>query len=388
MSHDLDTPSPSPRGKRERELEKRDGIAPLPTKRPGPRRSATTGSRPRVGSSQQLAPIPYLGPTPESSSFLAPPALSLTSPTPEASPTAVNPANNSILQHQKAATEGSAPQMQKSSSGGKRKADEAGVEGEITPPKDQHSRSTTFAVGPRPHRASERSSSSHAPSSYYRKRAKLSTESQNRPGSSGRAESSTAANTGSWSSRGSNSNAFTNIVGSPSGSSNHHHSRPSSTTPQQRPASRRSLSQLSLPISALVSPHAPSVSRSSTFHMRDPRKPAPIQSTPWSLSFPVSDGEHRALDFRGWVDRGGSPLHAWFFFVGFVVFPLWWVAAILRVRQTRTIGGGEAEKGAVVLDDPQLEHDAHSWRTRCRIMAGVSLVTYIPFIVLVAIFAR
>ena len=31
--------------------------------------------------------------------------------------------------------------------------------------------------------------------------------------------------------------------------------------------------------------------------------------------------------------------------------------------------------------------DAKSWRRRCRIMAGVSFITYIPFIVLVAIFA-
>lgn len=31
--------------------------------------------------------------------------------------------------------------------------------------------------------------------------------------------------------------------------------------------------------------------------------------------------------------------------------------------------------------------DAKSWRTRCRVMAGVSLLTYVPFIVLVVIFA-
>ena len=31
--------------------------------------------------------------------------------------------------------------------------------------------------------------------------------------------------------------------------------------------------------------------------------------------------------------------------------------------------------------------DAKSWRRRCRIMAGASLITYIPFIALVAVFA-
>lgn len=75
------------------------------------------------------------------------------------------------------------------------------------------------------------------------------------------------------------------------------------------------------------------------------------------------------------------------FFIGFILFPVWWVAAlIIRIPKTRSIGGGEAEKG-VVLDDPQVEFDARSWRTRCRVMAVVSLFTYIPFIVLVAVFA-
>ncbi|KAN0127953.1 hypothetical protein V8E53_013575 [Lactarius tabidus] len=31
--------------------------------------------------------------------------------------------------------------------------------------------------------------------------------------------------------------------------------------------------------------------------------------------------------------------------------------------------------------------DARSWRFRCRVMAAISLVTYVPFIVYVAIFA-
>jgi len=75
-----------------------------------------------------------------------------------------------------------------------------------------------------------------------------------------------------------------------------------------------------------------------------------------------------------------------FFFIGFILFPLWWAAAFIPVRRTRRLGGTDVEK-SVILDDPQLEHDAKSWRRRCRVMAGVSLITYIPFIVLVAIFA-
>lgn len=131
--------------------------------------------------------------------------------------------------------------------------------------------------------------------------------------------------------------------------------------------------------------------------MRDPRKPPPIQTTPWSLSLPSSGG-------GSWLERGGSPLHAWLFFVGFLIFPIWWVAAFVGIPRTRRLGGNEIEKG-VVLDDPQVEFgecllrvltvylsngllDAKSWRKRCRIMAVVSLFTYIPFVILVAIFVR
>lgn len=161
-----------------------------------------------------------------------------------------------------------------------------------------------------------------------------------------------------------------------------------------------------MPLSALVSPHAPSVGRSSTFHMRDPRKPAPIQSTEWTLSFPSEGETGSRWGWDGWVERGGSPLHAWLFFIGFVLFPLWWAAALfISIPKTRRLGGNEVEKG-VVLDDPQLEHgwssfalmsifpltsclaiDAKSWRFRCRVMAAISLITYIPFIVLIATFA-
>jgi len=44
-----------------------------------------------------------------------------------------------------------------------------------------------------------------------------------------------------------------------------------------------------------------------------------------------------------------------------VLFPLWWVGAVWRVPQTRTVGGTDTEK-AVPLDDPQIEFGAHSFR--------------------------
>lgn len=195
-----------------------------------------------------------------------------------------------------------------------------------------------------------------------------------RPGSRSEGHSQVnASNTGSGASRISKNNS---IVG-------HHpfRSQSRSSHTQARPPSRSgstrrppSLSQASIPISALISPHAPSVShRSATFHMRDPRRPAPIQSTPWSLSFPTpADGqtgylerwkwknilsrlrgrieEHKAVERVGWTEGGGSPIHAWLFFLGFILFPVWWLAGfLLRIPKTRRIGDGGIEKG-VVLD--------------------------------------
>ncbi|KAJ7640130.1 hypothetical protein B0H17DRAFT_1106065 [Mycena rosella] len=294
------------------------------------------------------------------------PSLSLTSPTPEPSPILPNdplqtPRNSAV-------------------SKGKRKADE--VEGGSTPPdvKKEREQKATFAVGPRPLRASNATNattinSTHAPSSFHRqKRARLSTSSDSRPGSADPPD--TAATVGSWSSRKS---------GRPQSRQSFSHQ--SRTASIHRAPSRRSISQSSIPISALISPHAPSIARSGhTFHMRDPHKPARIQPTGWALS--VGTLELRDADrWRRWTEAGGSPLHAWLFFLGFVLFPVWWAAAFLRVLQTRRVGKGKAD-AQVVLDDPQLEFDARTWRTRCRIMAAVSLVTYVPFIVLVAVFVR
>lgn len=112
----------------------------------------------------------------------------------------------------------------------------------------------------------------------------------------------------------------------------------------------------------------------------------------------------------GWREGGGSPIQAWFFFIGFILFPLWYLASLSPVPRTRRLGGdgrlvdeeldtrnvrdieksgggGDGGGSTVWLDDPQVECDARRWRFRCRVMAGVSVLTYIPFIILVAIFA-
>ena len=153
---------------------------------------------------------------------------------------------------------------------------------------------------------------------------------------------------------------------------------------------RRSVSQVSIPISAIVTPNAPSIGRaSSAYHMRDPRRP------------PRHIVTRRALRFRT-SEEEGSPVHAWTFYIALVLFPLWWIAALWRVPKTRVVGGTDTEK-VVPLSDPQIEFgtlryvprvslcvvvaQARSWRCRCRVMVAISLVTYVPFVVCVAIFA-
>jgi hypothetical protein len=108
---------------------------------------------------------------------------------------------------------------------------------------------------------------------------------------------------------------------------------------------RLSLSQRSIPISALVTPQVPSIGRaSSAYHMRDPRRPPRRMETGWALRFRT-------------VEEDGSPLHSWLFYLGLVLFPLWWIGAVWRVPQTRVVGGTDTEK-AVPLDDPQIEFGA------------------------------
>ncbi|KAG1788090.1 uncharacterized protein HD556DRAFT_1245646 [Suillus plorans] len=271
---------------------------------------------------------------------------------------------------------------------GKRKAEDI----DTTPPEQKKDvQRATFAV-PESHRSQKLSASSYAPSSYHRKRARISsspfgTPIHSRPVST-QSQSMNLEPTpevgkfGSWSSRTSARILSSPSVPSRAASSTH------STRPQQTPnknsltnsitqnpnhARRQSMSQASIPISALVSPHAPSIVPSGKFHMRDPRRPPKkLAETPWTLHF------------RG-EDEPGSPVHAWCFFVGFILFPVWWIAALfLRTPRTRVVGD---EKG-VSLDDPQIEHDAKAWRFRCRVMSVVSLFTYTPFIILVVFFVR
>ncbi|KAH9932730.1 uncharacterized protein BXZ73DRAFT_46799 [Epithele typhae] len=262
---------------------------------------------------------------------------------------------------------------------GKRKAEEV----DITPP-DQRAHHATFVIPTEGRRSHHVSEVSRAPSSFAgRKRARLSSQSPSstpsRSQSQTRPSSATRHLTDSWPSRTSIPapslhRALSKTASMRSGRPDSRRSgAPDLANGYRQAESRRSMSELSFPISALVAPHAPSVSvRSGGYYMRDPRKPPRVQATGWTLRFNSREEQ-------------GSPLHAWAFFIGFVLFPLWWIASFWRIPQTRRVGGTDTEK-AVTLDDPQVEHDARSWRTRCRVMLVVSLLTYIPFIVLLVVF--
>lgn len=276
------------------------------------------------------------------------------------------------------ATPTPAPKYPSDKSRGKRKADDI----DTTPPElKKEGQRATFVIPPET-RSQRISNSSHAPSSYGRKRARLSsvspfgTPAHSRPPSI-QEQSASHGHQLAWPSN------TTSGRGAPPctpsrGASVRSHNPSQQQSPYRKSHDRRqSMSQTSIPISALVSPHAPSVTTSSKFHMRDPRRPPrKLKDTEWSLRFATDD-------------EPGSPSQAWLFFMGFILFPLWWIAAFcIPVPKTRTAGDANLEKAVTVIDDPQIEHDAKSWRLRCRVMAVVSAFTYIPFIALVAIFAR
>ncbi|KAF8442823.1 hypothetical protein L210DRAFT_3396948 [Boletus edulis BED1] len=267
-----------------------------------------------------------------------------------------------------------APRHLSEKSRGKRKAED---NLEVTPPEQKkEGQRATFLLPSEP-RSQRVSGSSHAPSSYHRKRARLSSISpfttpvQSRPSSMHETPRSSNRNH-HFASLSSSTGARIAPSRTPSRAASTQPPTPSTNRKYER---RQSMSQMSIPISAIVSPHAPSISRSTKFHMRDPRKPSKNpQDTPWGLRLATED-------------EPGSPIQAWCFFFGFLLFPVWWIAGLLlRVPKTRIAGDVDAEKG-VTIDDPQIEYDAKTWRFRCRVMAVVSLFTYVPFIVLAAVFA-
>lgn len=202
------------------------------------------------------------------------------------------------------------------------------------------------------------SNASHAPSSFLsqksRKRVRLSSPlpspSHSRRGS---VSNSNAQGVGTWSSRNSSrTNASSSMQQASTSSppqrpaSRASHVRSASvTTPVGRQQTRRSISimsQSSIPISAIISPHPPSIDRLSKFHVRDPKKAPPKRSVGWTLRLRTAD-DH------------GSPIQAWCFWAGFLFPLLWWFASFWPIPKTRIL---DAEK-SIPVDDPNVEHGAY-----------------------------
>ncbi|EJC98474.1 uncharacterized protein FOMMEDRAFT_23708 [Fomitiporia mediterranea MF3/22] len=326
-----------------------------------------------------------------SSSFLHAPSLSVIAPTPRGSP---GRSKNSLELEDGLQVPTPPPESEKSR--GKRKAEES-EDGSPPDLRGSKSKKSALAAEGKGNRSHSNSNASYAPSSFQsfqsqksRKRVRLSspmaTPAHSRPGSAVQPHS------GSVSSRGSSRSAV------PSS----HIQRVDSRTNPPRPPSRmsrgsrtsramsqavsgassgagtvpfpkrRSLSQSSIPLSAIVTPRAPSIDRLSQFHMRDPQKPPPRRDIGWTLRF-------------GSADDKGSPFMAWAFWFGFLFPLLWWFASFWRIPKTRMVGT-DTEK-AVIVDDPFIEREAHAWRLRCRVASVVFFFTYLPVIVLLAVFA-
>ncbi|CAE6431936.1 unnamed protein product [Rhizoctonia solani] len=95
---------------------------------------------------------------------------------------------------------------------------------------------------------------------------------------------------------------------------------------------------------------------------------------------------------KRWQDK--LPLQGWCFLVGFFIPFVWWYAAFARAEKGY-YGGGvwardvESQWEGVRTDVHRADDriDAHTWRFRCRLMSVVSIVVYVPVIVLAAVFA-
>ncbi|KAL5482382.1 hypothetical protein ACEPAI_8976 [Sanghuangporus weigelae] len=319
-----------------------------------------------------------------SSSYLHAPSLSVIAPTPRSSPggSRHNSGASGALPEATYGLQVPTPPPQTAKSKGKRKAEES-EDGSPSPPdvRAPQNKKVEDLAADEPRRDSN---VSRAPSSFQsfqsqksRKRVRLSspmaTPDHSRPGST------VPHHLGSVSSRGSTRSAVphsdSKVVPPRSVSRASRTSRAMSAGPSGSSSiafpGRRSLSQASIPISAIVTPRAPSVDRLSSFHMRDPRRPPPQREIGWTLRFPSFD------------DRG-SPFAAWAFWFGFLFPLLWWLASFWRIPQTRMVGT-DTEK-AVVVDDPFYEREARAWRLRCRVASALFFVTYVPVIVLLAVF--
>lgn len=77
--------------------------------------------------------------------------------------------------------------------------------------------------------------------------------------------------------------------------------------------------------------------------------------------------------------KKNAPWTAWAFYLGFVLFPLWWIAALTPVRAWPARDRRDWE-GWIQARDERV------WRNRNRWMSVIGLLLYVPVIVLAAVF--
>ncbi|KAG8924256.1 hypothetical protein FRC02_010548 [Tulasnella sp. 418] len=85
---------------------------------------------------------------------------------------------------------------------------------------------------------------------------------------------------------------------------------------------------------------------------------------------------------RGWTES--LPLQGWAFFVGFLLPFCWWIAAFTSVRGF----GGIKDDVEGAGGETYTLQDIVTWRRRCRLMSGFSILVYVPVITLAVIFGR
>lgn len=217
---------------------------------------------------------------------------------------------------------------------------------------------------------------SSAPSSYHRKRMKLSSNASASEKDAVALRASRAASRSGATSP----NSFDS-------------SRPVTATAGGRRNMSRNASSVSVPISAIVSPRAPSIRRSISGASR--------RSDGFRYEDPLRNRSNRNQRRRkretwadSWIlDRDEMPMQAWLFLAGFL-FPLcWWAALFIPIRKggkgKGPEGGADKSGSGLWVDQAQYDEElSRLWRTRCLIAAIISTLVYVPIIACAVIFSK
>ncbi|KAG8761279.1 hypothetical protein FRC14_005566 [Serendipita sp. 396] len=218
---------------------------------------------------------------------------------------------------------------------------------------------------------------SNAPSSYHRKRMKLSSNASERDVFPLRTSNS-ASRSGAPS---------VHSVGS---------SRPGTGAGKGSTSHRgmhHNASAVSIPVSAILTPRAPSVSMSA----------ASKRHSGMRYQHPLKNRVQRRRRSEAWadswiLDRDEMPIQAWLFLMGFFMPLCWWAALFIPIRRrgrsgekapAPSLGVMERSNSGLWTDPTEFDEvQARLWRKRCLIATVVSTVIYVPIIVCAVVFSR